>query len=691
MPRCPLMLAVLATLLAGCRSDDAAPRADVVVGPDSAGIADAPDSAPAPDAPDAAPDVPPPLIAPDETPAALVLPVDDEEPPPELPDGVRVRGVTFNIHGGGDAPVEDIGAFLGTLAPDVVALQECPGDAVATIAAAAGLAHTAGTSGNVLLAATELTGVESIGLPGGRGAVRAETVIDGVPFAVYSTHISWDAAGDRQARALVDEVVAAEPLPHLVMLGDFNDEHYSTQNTILEEALVDAHTAAGWYPGQRISWPADGFDGAEGSQLIDLVWFRRDLPAIVEDVAVLDPVPLLSDHRPSLADLLFPRDAEAPFTEDPFAARRDPWRALPPDGERPPNLLENPGAEDGLAGWDVAGDALTVTERANRTPHEGAAFFVGREGSAAGVGEHSSGGQTVSLAAEADTIDAGRGRLYAAGWLTTGYKTDTEDGFTSNELTRNDHGELIVEALDAAGAVLVRVVSGPRDTYGWHPWAVAVDLPPGARAARLTWFAHQHPWNGGGNDAGFDDLYLGFSALPESHATLGGDLLANGGAESGDTGGWQAHGWQALQDLRIHGLMASLPWSWSGAHHFFGGGPLHREGGPEEDATLVQSLDLTPYAATLAEGRLALRWGGRVRTWGSQTAVTMALAIDDGDGTPWGEIAARPVAASQWTEIAQRTRIPAGAGAVRLIVRAPVTDVGTAAFADELYVWPERW
>ena len=36
------------------------------------------------------------------------------------------------------------------------------------------------------------------------------------------------------------------------------------------------------------------------------------------------------------------------------------------------------------------------------------------------------------------------------------------------------------------------------------------------RAARLRWIAHQNPWNGGGNDAAFDDLYLGFAALAEA-------------------------------------------------------------------------------------------------------------------------------------------------------------------------------
>jgi hypothetical protein len=35
------------------------------------------------------------------------------------------------------------------------------------------------------------------------------------------------------------------------------------------------------YPGERISWPATTFDGSGGSQLIDLIYYRTTLPAIV--------------------------------------------------------------------------------------------------------------------------------------------------------------------------------------------------------------------------------------------------------------------------------------------------------------------------------------------------------------------------------------------------------------------------
>ena len=630
-------------------------------------------------------------IDPAETPAALALPLGDELASPALPDGVRVRAMSFNLHGGGDAPAEAIAAMFAAQNADVVGLQECPPDYAEPIATAAGLPYHSGGSGVVLLSATPLEDVRSIELPAGRRVVRARTTLDGVTFSVYSAHIGWNADGDAQARALVDSVLAADPLAHLVLVGDFNDEHLSTQNTILEEVLLEAHTVAGVAPGERVSWPAAEFDGSEGSQLIDLVFFRRALPAIVLATEVLALAPLLSDHKPVRADLLFPRADDAPFEDDPFAPRRDPWRALPPEGARPPNLLANPGAEAGLAGWTPLGDVTTTDARLQLAPRSGAAFFVGPEAEILGAGAIAGASQTVDLTGESDGIDAGRGRVYAAAWMALGYPTVTDGTFVSNRISPNDHAEVVLDALDGGGGLLRRTASGRRDPYAWFPWAAAMDLPPGTRAVRYTWLGHQHPWHPGGNDAGFDDLYLGFVALAEPHAVLGRDLVAGGGAEADATTGFEANGWFADADLTFRGLMQFPPWSWSGAGHFFAGGerfPI--DPGPDGDAELSQTLDLAAHADTLAQGRLALRWGGRVRTWRAETAVTMSLEILDADGSVWGEVAAPPVVATEWTAVEQRTRIPRGASGVRLRVRAPVAAQRVAAFADELYAIPER-
>jgi endonuclease/exonuclease/phosphatase family metal-dependent hydrolase len=182
--------------------------------------------------------------------------------------------MTYNLYGGNYATAEAIGAFLATQDLDLVGLQECPADYLAPIAAAAGFEHMGG-AGVALLSRTPLIGLETVALRSGRSFVHATTEIAGVAFSVYVAHLGWNLDGDRQCREFVDEHLAADPLPHLLLVGDFNDEHLSSQIAILEELVADAATAAGCYPGQRISWPATRFDDTEGSQLIDLIFFRR--------------------------------------------------------------------------------------------------------------------------------------------------------------------------------------------------------------------------------------------------------------------------------------------------------------------------------------------------------------------------------------------------------------------------------
>ena len=616
----------------------------------------------------------------------------DEEPLPELPDGIPLRVASYNVYGGNYASVDEIAAFLGTLELDMLGLQECPGDFVAPLAEAIGLPYTVGGSGVVLFSRRPLTDTAEIGLPNGREMMHGVAEIEGVPFSLYAAHISWDAAGDVQTRTMVDDYFTTDPHAHLVLVGDFNDEHFSTQITLLEERLADAFTDFGWYPGERVSWPSTEFGGTEGAQLIDLIFYRKTLRPLVLDAEVFDLSPVLSDHKPTFAELLYPRDAETPFVSDPFAAARDPWRDFPAEDARPTNLLTNPGAEDGLAGWTALGDAMTAAERATQLPRSGEAFFTGPPERTTGAGRRVGASQTVALD-DVEGIDEGRGILYASGQMRVGYRVEEADGVASNILGPNNHTEILVEVLDAGGAVLLRRSSGQRDTYAYHPYVERIPLPPGARAARLTWLGHQHAWYLGGCDVAFDDLYLGVEIEDEPGALLSGNLLANPGAEAGDLTGWEdidASGWWALADLEVHGLMELPPLSYAGAGLFFGGGVLNFQPGRAGESVLAQSLDLAPFREAQQAGELALRWGGWLRTWKAQSELSLSLEIRDGDGGLWGRIEAEPVAAAAWTERELLTRIPPNASAVRFVLSAEVEDATTGVFADELFVLPER-
>ena len=475
----------------------------------------------------------------DVDPETLPLSPVDTTPPVQLPDGVSLRVATLNVYGFHFATPEEIGAWLGGQDADLAMLEEIGADTAARVATAAGFPYLfAGGGDEALLSKTPLDGPAEVPLVDGRGLIHATTVVEDVTFSVYAAHISWHVEGNLQARQIAREVMAADPLPHLVLAGDFNDEHYSTQNNYLDEVLTDAATSMGWYPGQHITWPSTGFDETEGAQTIDLVFFRKALPAIVKGLAVLNLSPVLSDHKPVVADLLYPRE-DLPFASDPLAAGRDPFAAFPPAGTRTPNLLVNPGAEDGLSGWDVGGGAQAAATCQQLAPRTGTALFKGFDTQPDPGVPWSWATQVVDLSSRAAPIDAGRGRLYASAWLATGYRTVEKDGEVSNLLTTYSDGEVIVETLDATGVALSRTVSGRRDTLAWHPFAAVVDVPPGARAARVTWMSHYKSQGGDADTAAVDDLYLGFEEVATAHRVLGGTLVPGGG-KPGDPRRWRS-------------------------------------------------------------------------------------------------------------------------------------------------------
>jgi endonuclease/exonuclease/phosphatase family metal-dependent hydrolase len=615
-----------------------------------------------------------------------VLNPQPDNPPPKLPDGVRVKALSLNIYSSKKSSPEAIGVFLKAQSADVVGLQECPSEQLPAIAAAAGYQHYWG-SGQCVLSKTPMVNPHMASEQPGRELVQYGTVIGGVTFSVYNAHTSWNVDGNIECRWIVDEVLSKDPNPNKLMTGDFNDEELSPQIEILDEALADASTKYGWFPSERISWPSTGFDDTEGSQLIDLIFVPKGAAAIVVDNAVVNLSPVLSDHKPVWADVLYQKDMANP-QPDPYAKQRDLWSAIPPEGSRPPNLLANPGAEDGVAGWQISYGGVSVAKREHQTPHTGNAFFTGFELREEGWPHASIGSQTVDLAANAAAIDARRGVLYTYGWVTTGYQIEEKEGQWSNIPKPYDEGEVVVEALDANDAVMAAYRSKRRDTLQWYPFAGSLSVPPGARKARLTWISHHKENNGASNDAMFDDLYMGFGELSAAHTRTGGNAVRNGGAEDGTTG-FKTPGWITLPDGPSYGMSGFSIASSSGLALFYAGGVLGIEPGRAGVSELAQQISTERWRAEILKGTFAVRWGGRARTWDGSNTVSMALVIMDGDGKEWGTVDSGTIFDAEWTGLEYLTRIPAGASAVKLVVRSNVSQVWAAAFADDLYMYPE--
>jgi hypothetical protein len=153
-------------------------------------------------------------------------------------------------------------------------------------------------------------------------------------------------------------------------------------------------------------------------------------------------------------------------------------------------LLLNPGAETGdLTGWISAeGSFRAAQEVANSTPppHQGGWMF------AAGNTATSRLLQSVDVSAFAADIDAGLLFAHFSGWV--------------RDWAIDDLGYLVVEALDADGAVLASQSTAGFDGAVWTLREVELALPPATRTLVVELRGERVA--GLDNDAYFDDLDL---------------------------------------------------------------------------------------------------------------------------------------------------------------------------------------
>ncbi|MBI4584970.1 MAG: hypothetical protein HY717_13235 [Planctomycetes bacterium] len=213
---------------------------------------------------------------------------------------VSLKLLSYNVHIGGDAGTAAMGQFVARQGADLVSLQEVPNTFYRdTVARIAGYPHKSRLElGKTILSRTPIEEEQVIPLIDNRSLLRISTTFEGIRLSIYDVHISWDAEGDAQAKQIINTYLPRDLNPRKIFIGDFNDEHFATQNIILESALCDAWTDLGIRPGARTSWPATGWSGSEGHQLIDLLLYDPAGGLFPLSGEILNLAPPLSDHRP---------------------------------------------------------------------------------------------------------------------------------------------------------------------------------------------------------------------------------------------------------------------------------------------------------------------------------------------------------------------------------------------------------
>ena len=158
------------------------------------------------------------------------------------------------------------------------------------------------------------------------------------------------------------------------------------------------------------------------------------------------------------------------------------------------NLLTNPGAEQGTAGWDpVEGplEALAAGDCDGGDPHAGSAYFAVGGVCEAGVDEAEA-LQRVDLDAWADPIDAGTVSVLFGGW--------------TSSYSGSDQAEIELRFLDAQGQELGRSERLGDPSTVWVQLRAIEAVPAGTRSVAFAMLGTRNA--GADCDAYFDDLEL---------------------------------------------------------------------------------------------------------------------------------------------------------------------------------------
>lgn len=243
---------------------------------------------------------------------------------------VRVRVVTYNVEKGSKGSPEQIAALFVGFKPDFVAFCEVPdGDWTARVGKVLGMdyAYVGAISSKhhkdkykSILSRTPLINKNEFELNVNRGwnpasAVRAETTIQGLPFAFYSLHIARSGKTDGQAYQFVKDVLSKETVDRYMVACDFNNEVGHPAMDTFEEA------------GMRPIWRDLDTNLRKVSSVVkrskhgilDHVLYNVSSGAKASQGGVLSLAKPLSDHKPVYAEIVFPKHMPSKKNSDPQA------------------------------------------------------------------------------------------------------------------------------------------------------------------------------------------------------------------------------------------------------------------------------------------------------------------------------------------------------------------------------------
>lgn len=237
-----------------------------------------------------------------------------------------VRVVAYNVLQGRMGTPADFAAALQPLAPDVLLLSEAPGgDWASAVGAPLGLRYVyvgSISSANhpnkfkAILSRTPLSDGCEIRLVSGSGwnpasAVRARTLVNGVPISLYALHIASSGAASGHAEELARTLQGQKGIA--ILGGDFNLRPGAPGLRAIEAA------------GFHTVWPGPVEDAARRSSvveadrdfLIDHIFFRAPGSGHADQARVIKLEAPLSDHHPIAADIQVTEGSnETPAADD---------------------------------------------------------------------------------------------------------------------------------------------------------------------------------------------------------------------------------------------------------------------------------------------------------------------------------------------------------------------------------------
>ncbi|GAB3150529.1 endonuclease/exonuclease/phosphatase family protein [Micromonospora sonneratiae] len=234
------------------------------------------------------------------------------QPVEEEPAGIRLRVLSYNVHGQRDDTAALAAAVRGA-EPDVVIVQEGPrrfrwrhkcaalADRLGLVVAGGGLPAL----GNLLLTSLRVrvhrTWYRQFPLTPGRhmrGAAFAECTVGRARFVLAGSHLSTDAAERPGQAALLKEDLAAVRLP-LIVGADLNENSGGAAWRTIADGLTDTAVAAD--RSDRCTYPC-----ANPRDRIDALFVSPQIVVTDYDVVDTEQTRRASDHFPVLVDLLLP-------------------------------------------------------------------------------------------------------------------------------------------------------------------------------------------------------------------------------------------------------------------------------------------------------------------------------------------------------------------------------------------------